>query len=81
MLQAREVELTARPLLQAGTAVKTLAMFQSRIVASTLVAIVSVPGFLIGQRLQHGDTNAALLLAPFVAAIVLVASAIMRQAD
>jgi hypothetical protein len=56
-------------------------MFQSRIVASTLVALVSVPGFLVGQRLQQGDLNAAIWLASCLAIVVLLASAIMRQAD
>jgi hypothetical protein len=56
-------------------------MFQSRIVASTLVAIVSVPGFLVGQRLQAGDTSAAVWLVPCLAAVVFIASAIMRQTD
>ncbi len=56
-------------------------MFQSSIVASTLVAIVSVPGFLVGQRLQQGDTSAVLWLIPCLAAVVLLASAIMRQTD
>lgn len=56
-------------------------MFQSQIVASALVAVVSVPGFLVGQRLQQGDVSAALWLAPCLAAVVLLASAIMRQTD
>lgn len=56
-------------------------MFQSRIVASTLVALVSVPGFLVGQRLQQGDTHAALSMAVCLAAVVMLASAIMRQTD
>ncbi|HEX5656179.1 MAG TPA: hypothetical protein VFX59_03250 [Polyangiales bacterium] len=56
-------------------------MFQSRIVASTLVALVSVPGFLVGQRLQQGDLSAAVWLVPCLAAVVLIASAIMRQSD
>jgi hypothetical protein len=56
-------------------------MFQSRIVASTLVALVSVPGFLVGQRLQQGDLNAAIWLASCLAIVVLLASAIMRQTD
>ncbi|MET0283916.1 MAG: hypothetical protein ABW352_05580 [Polyangiales bacterium] len=56
-------------------------MFQHHIVASTLVAIVSVPAFLVGQRLQQGDTTAALWLASCLAVVVLLASAIMRQSD
>lgn len=56
-------------------------MFQSRIAASALVALVSVPGFLVGQRLKTGDADAALLLVPFLLAVVLIASAIMRQSD
>jgi hypothetical protein len=56
-------------------------MFQSRIVASTLVAIVSVPGFLVGQRLKQGDADAAIWLLPCLATVVLIASAIMRQTD
>jgi hypothetical protein len=56
-------------------------MFQERIVASALVALVSVPGFLVGQRLQSGQTDAALWLLPCLLAVVLIASAIMRQSD
>ena len=56
-------------------------MFQSRIVASTLVAAVSVPGFLIGQRLRQGDDQAVLWLAPIMLLVVLLASALMRQSD
>jgi hypothetical protein len=50
------------------------------VIASTLVALVSVPGFLLGQKLRQGDPT-ALTLALVMAMVVLVASAIMRQAD
>lgn len=50
------------------------------VIASTLVALVSVPGFLLGQKLRQGDPT-ALALALVMAMVVLVASAIMRQAD
>lgn len=56
-------------------------MFQSRIIASTLVALVSVPGFLVGQRLQQGDLHAAMWLTPCLAVVVFIASALMRQSD
>jgi hypothetical protein len=55
-------------------------MLRQSLVASTLVALVSVPGFLLGQKLRQGDPS-ALALALVMGMVVLVASAIMRQAD
>jgi hypothetical protein len=56
-------------------------MFRSRILASTLVGLVSVPGFLLGQKLRHADHSHALLLLPIMLMVVFVASALMRQSD
>jgi hypothetical protein len=54
-------------------------MFQSRIVASTLVAIVSVPGFLVGQKLKQGDMSSVVGLLACLLTMIVLASAIMRQ--
>jgi membrane protein DedA with SNARE-associated domain len=56
-------------------------MFQSRILASTLVALVSVPGYVLGQKLRHAEHTSALLLVPILMVIVFVASTLMRQSD
>lgn len=54
-------------------------MFQSRIIASTLVAIVSVPGFLVGQKLKQGDMSSVVGLLACLLTMIVLASAIMRQ--
>lgn len=56
-------------------------MLQNRVVASALVALVSVPAFLIGQRLREGNAQAVLWLIPCAFVVVLLASAIMRQSE
>ncbi|MDB4974592.1 MAG: hypothetical protein JWN48_2933 [Myxococcaceae bacterium] len=56
-------------------------MPRNSIVASTLVALVSVPGFLVGQRLRQGDSSSVVMLAAVMMMVVVVASAIMRQSD
>ena len=48
--------------------------------AATLLCLVSLPGFCLGHKLRHGDTS-VLLLSALTVAVVLVASAIMRQLD
>lgn len=56
-------------------------MLRSSIAASILVALVSVPGFLVGQKLRHDDPMGALLIALAGMMVVVLASAIMRQSD
>jgi membrane protein DedA with SNARE-associated domain len=56
-------------------------MFRSAFVSSALVALVTVPGFLVGQKLRQGDSSGALLMAIVLTIVVLIASAIMRQGD
>jgi len=56
-------------------------MLRTPIAASTLVALVSVPGFLVGQRLREGESGNALMLALVMMMVVVIASAIMRQRD
>jgi len=56
-------------------------MLRSSFVSSALVALVSVPGFLVGQKVRQGDTTSALLLALALTMVVVIASAIMRQGD
>jgi hypothetical protein len=56
-------------------------MLRTPIAASTLVALVSVPGFLVGQKLRQGDPGSALMLALALMMVVVLASAIMRQTD
>lgn len=56
-------------------------MLRSSFVSSALVALVSVPGFLVGQKLRQGDSEGALLLALVLLMVVVLASAIMRQGD
>jgi hypothetical protein len=56
-------------------------MLRSQIFASMLVALVSVPGFLVGQKLRHGDHTVALLLVPALLVVVFLAGMIMRQSD
>jgi hypothetical protein len=57
-------------------------MTRSPVLASALVALVSVPGFLVGQKLHHHeDQLSVLLLLPLLLMVVLVASALMRQSD
>jgi hypothetical protein len=54
-------------------------MLQSRTLAALLIVFVSVPGFLVGHKLRHGDPMSALVLLPLLMILVLVASALMRQ--
>jgi hypothetical protein len=56
-------------------------MFRSAFVSSTLVALVTVPGFLVGQKLRQGDSSSALVMSLVLTMVVLIASAIMRQGD
>jgi hypothetical protein len=56
-------------------------MLPLRFRSSSLVALVSLPGFLIGQRLRDGEHSVALLLIPAMLAVVFLASLIMRQSD
>ena len=56
-------------------------MFQSAFVSSALVALVSVPGFLVGQQVRQGDFSGAQIMALVLTIVVLIASAIMRQGD
>jgi hypothetical protein len=56
-------------------------MFQNRITASALVALVSMPAFMIGQRLRDGNAQAMMWLLPCAFMVVLLASAIMRQSE
>ncbi len=52
-----------------------------RLLASTLIAVVSIPGFLVGHTLRHGDGSSALWLLPVLLMVVLLAGAIMRQSE
>ena len=54
---------------------------RSSLVSSALVALVSVPGFLVGQKVRQGDSSGALLLALALVMVVVIASAIMRVGD
>lgn len=54
-------------------------MLRSRILPYLLVALVSIPGFLIGQKLRSGEPLNAFILLPLMLAIVAIASALMRQ--
>ena len=56
-------------------------MHRGRIIAITLVALVSLPGFLVGQKLRQGDHINALIMLPLMFAIVFVASLLMRQSE
>ncbi|MDB4987678.1 MAG: hypothetical protein JWN04_2856, partial [Myxococcaceae bacterium] len=78
---AREQKLTAGSLLPSRTAVKSgTAMIRYSLISSTLVALVSVPGFLVGQKLRQGEPS-SLALAAVMMMIVFVASAIMCQSS
>lgn len=52
-----------------------------RSIAPVLVALVSVPGFLVGQKLRQGDHHVALLLLPLMFAVIFVASLLARQSE
>jgi hypothetical protein len=54
---------------------------RSPLVSSVLVALVSVPGFLVGQKFRQGDSWSALLLCLALLMVVVIASAIMRVGD
>ena len=54
-------------------------MLRGQVLSTTLVALVSVPGFLLGQTLREGDHSVALLLLPLMLGVVLLASSLMRQ--
>ena len=56
-------------------------LHRERLYGPVLLALVSVPGFLIGQKLRSGDPQVAMLLVPLTLLIVLVASALMRPTD
>jgi hypothetical protein len=62
-------------------AVKRGHEMRSSLVSSALVALVSVPGFLVGQKLRQGESAAALMLAVALLMVVVIASAIMRVGD
>jgi hypothetical protein len=53
-------------------------MLRERLYGSVLLTLVSVPGFLIGQKLRAGEPQVALALVPISLLVVFVASAIMR---
>jgi hypothetical protein len=55
-------------------------MLRTNLISSALVALVSVPGFLLGQKLRAGDPS-TLTLAVVMMMVVLLASAIMRQGN
>jgi hypothetical protein len=42
--------------------------------------LVSIPAFLLGQKLRHGDPS-VVMLAVLMTMVVLLASAIMREMD
>jgi hypothetical protein len=54
-------------------------MTRQNLVAAVLVVLVSIPGFLLGHNLRHGE--ASLPLAALVCGVVLLAGAIMKQLD
>lgn len=58
-------------------------MHRQVLLASTLVALVSIPSYLVGHKLRQGDLSGLmfLTLAGLTACIVLLASAIMRASD
>ena len=56
-------------------------MFRSAFVSSALVALVSVPGFVVGHKLRHGDASGAFVMALILTIVVSIAGAIMRQGD
>jgi len=56
-------------------------MFRSAFVSSALVALVSVPGFVVGQKLRHGDSSGAFVMSLVLTIVVSLAGAIMRQGD
>ena len=53
-------------------------MLLGRLSAAFLVVLVSLPGFLIGQKLREGEASLALALLPIAVAVVVVASMLMR---
>ena len=53
-------------------------MLREQLNGYVLLALVSVPGFLIGQKLRSGEPQVALALVPITLLIVFLASAIMR---
>lgn len=51
------------------------------LIGTSLVALVSIPAFLVGQKLRQGPDLSLLMLTALMAMVVVVASAIMRQMD
>lgn len=56
-------------------------MFRQALVPVTLVTLVAIPAYLLGQKLRHGADVSALMLAATMMMVVLLACAIMRQMD
>jgi len=56
-------------------------MLQSRFFAAALVAIVSIPGFLVGHELRTGHHVNALLMLPLMATVVLIVSVLMQKSE
>ena len=54
-------------------------MLRSSFVFPGLVALVSIPAFLVGHKLRQSDAPSAFLLVVALAMVVLIASAIARQ--
>ncbi|MEY4510432.1 MAG: hypothetical protein RLZZ450_2554 [Pseudomonadota bacterium] len=54
---------------------------RSPFVSSALVALVSVPAFLVGDKLRQGDSATALTLSIALLMVVAIASALMRVGD
>jgi len=56
-------------------------MIQPRLSSALLVALVSIPGFLVGLKLRAGDHTTVFLLLPVMAMIVFLASALMPKSE
>lgn len=55
-------------------------MTRQNLASAVLVVLVSIPGFLLGHNIRHGDPSVP-LLAALLCGVVLLASAIMKQLD
>jgi hypothetical protein len=55
-------------------------MTRQNLVSAVLVVLVSIPGFLLGHNIRHGDPSVP-LLAALVCGVVVIAGAIMKQLD
>jgi len=53
---------------------------RQNLLSAILVVLVSVPGFVLGHNIRHGDPSVP-LLAMLLCGVVLLAGAIMRQLD